>query len=196
MPAKFGDDLGGIRTLEGLRVRCYANPDTHCWEYRGSAGKAAAGNGVEPRLWLADARTSTTISRAAWLLAGKRELRPGETVWRRCCVDTCCNPAHLMAGTKAKWGAWVSKRGHLRGRPERSAINRRVKIETGQTALTTELAQWIRESQQTGRQVAHAIGVSEQVISRVRTYATFKPPRPSSVFALAQCVADEMRRAA
>lgn len=195
MPAKLGDNFGGIRTLEALRVRCFNNPDTHCWEWRG-AGSIGRTGCIEPRLWLADARKCTTISRAGWILAGKRALKPGETVWRRCCVDSCCNPAHLMAGTKAQWGKWMAERGHLRGRPERAAINHRIKIETGQTTLTMELAAWIRESQQTGRQVAHAMGVSEQIVSRVRRFETFKPPRSASIFTLAQWAAVPQRKAA
>lgn len=195
MPAKKGDQRGGIRTIEGLRVRCFNNPDTLCWEWRGAWNIRRPGK-IEMHLWLADERKSVTIMRASWLLSGKRTLKPGETVWPRCGVDSCCNPAHMMAGTKAQWGAWVTAQGNLRGRPERSAINRRIKEETGQTSLNMELAAWIRESQQRGRVVAHALGVSEQVISRVRRFQTFKPPRSASIFTMAQWAAAPERKAA
>lgn len=176
-----GTYLGGIRTLEALRVRCVCDPDTRCWHWRG-AFQRSAGRAAEPRVWLAAENKTTTIMRAAWQLHKGEPIPAGKTVWRRCRSADCGNPAHLMVGTKAEWGAWVERKGYMRGRPERAAINRRIKLESGQARLTMELAQWVRESQQTGRAVAQALGVSAQVVSRVRTGQHYAPAMVASVF--------------
>jgi hypothetical protein len=179
---RLGAQLGGVRDLEGIRLRCYCDPDTGCWHWRGTNGKRhdrCASR--EPLVWLADQRRTATVCRAAWMLAGK-PLKPGYVVWRRCRVSDCANPAHLMAGTKAQWGAWVARTGYLRGRIERTIINRRNILNAGRSTLTMELAQWIRESQQTGREIARVLGVGESPISRIRLGQTFRPTPAASVF--------------
>jgi hypothetical protein len=186
MSSPKGADLGGIRTLEGLRVRCYCDPDTGCWRWRGAFSKRHERGLAEPRVWLADRNVGTTLGRAAWELAKGAPLPKGKTVWRRCLSEDCGNPKHLMMGTKKQWGAWVASRGYLRGRPERSLINRNIKIQSGQTRLTLELATWVRESSQTGVAVAHALGESTQVVSRIRTGKAWKPPAQNSVFSWAK----------
>lgn len=197
MPHDLGTHFAGIRNLAAIKLRCFCERGTGCWHWRGTTGKRPERQGREPMLWLADERRTTTIMRGAWQMAGKRALKPGEVVWRRCRSADCANPAHLLAGTKAEWGEWTARSGHLRGRPERAHINRRNILSTGRTPLTMELAQWVRESPQTGREVAHALGVDETPISRIRTGKTFRPPRVASVFALgAAANAEQQRRAA
>ena len=178
---KHGTNQGGIRSLEDIRIRCHCDPDTGCWNWRGARGKKGRAS-AEPRCWLADDCKSVPVAHAAWMLGRRHGLQPGETVWRRCRNNLCCSPQHLMRGTKADWGEWVARHGYLRGRPERSAINRRIKIESGQTRMTMELAQWVRESRQTGREVAHALGELEQTVSKIRTGKSFKSARVASVF--------------
>lgn len=196
MPAKFGSTFGGIRDLAGVKLRCFCDQDTGCWHWRGTTGKRPDRVGREPMLWLADERRTTTVMRAAWTLAGK-PLPAGHVVWRRCGSLDCANPAHMLAGTRAQWGEWVERRGYLRGRIERRQINRRNVIESGRTPLTMELAQWARESPQTGREVAHALGVDETPISRIRTGKTFVPPPAASIFAMGSAMnADSIRSAA
>lgn len=183
MPRKRGDNAGGVRTAEDIRLRCHCDPDNGCWNWRMCSSKR--GNAMaEQRVWLADERLSAPLPRAAWILGRKNNpLKPGEVVWRRCLNETCGNPMHMLKGTKAEWGAWASAKGYMRGRPERAIINRRIKIDSGQSRLTMELAQWIRESQQTGRAIAQALGESESVISRARKGHSFAPARVASIFA-------------
>ena len=175
-----GTNCGGVRKLEDLRLRCRVDQDTGCWHFGGKEHRRQAGK-VDPRVWLADRRSAVTVAKAGWLLAGK-PLKLGEIVWPRCRTHCCGNPSHLMAGTKAQWGAWAQAQGYMRGRPERAAINRRIKLETGQCALTMELAAWIRESTQTGREIAQVLGVSEQVVSRARLGKTYAAAPVASIF--------------
>lgn len=172
----------GIRSLDDLRERCYVDPDTHCWHWRGAMSRSNGRD--EPRLYLPDMGRVVTLPRAAWHLAGKPVPQVQHlTIWRRCACSACGNPAHLKAGSRAQWGAWMSERGHLRGRPERRLINRRIKIECGQARITPELAEWIRDSHQNGREVAHALGISDKIVSRVRTGANWAPVvQAASVF--------------
>lgn len=195
MPRAKGSDGGGVRTVDDLRMRCVVDEDTHCWLWRG-ATRVASNRCTETRVWVPSLARVLPVPRAAWIVAGKRELQKGETVWRRCSEDQCCNPAHLMAGDKAAWGAFVASKGLFAGRPERSAINRAVKINSGCTSITMELAAWARESDQMGVDVAHALGVSSTVVTRIRKMRTFAPVRTASVFNLAQFLRVDHRRAA
>jgi hypothetical protein len=176
---KFGDDLGGIRTIEDLRLRCWINPDTECWEFRG--GKA------EPRVWLAALRITTTLPRAAFLLAGK-EARAGKyVVWRAVgCSEDCANPDHMRAGSRVQRFGQLSRAGRFSNNPARPLINRANVIKSGRTKLNMELVQYIRSSPKTGRALSKELGVSESVISRARLGQTWKLSTPAaSVFAWA-----------
>lgn len=174
----------GVRDIEAIRLRCFCDPDTGCWHYRGTYQKRHNKPGREPMVWMAEEGFTTTLMRASWSLAKRRPVPDGHMVWRRCLKNDCGNPAHLLCGTKKEWGAWLVRQGHLRGRPERSLINRRIKQDIGHTSLTMELASWARESQQNGREVAHALDVKPSVVSNVRAGRTFRPAAASSVFAL------------
>jgi hypothetical protein len=180
---KTGDrtDRGGIRTIEDLRIRCHCDEDTGCWNWRGAVNKTGRAS-AEPRCWLADENKSVLVPRAAWMLGRQAKLQPGDTVWRRCRNDLCCNPQHLLRGDKSAWGEWVARSGYLRGRPERAAINRRNRMAANNIRVTLEIAQWVRESKQTGREVARVIGESEQTVSKIRTGASHVPARAFSVF--------------
>ncbi len=183
MPMPHGTHLGGIRTLEDLRGRCVIDSDTKCWVYRVTR-QPHSREAWDINVWLSEHRRSETLQRAAWLLAGRELSRgPRWSVWRTCDDAACCNPAHLLAGTRHEMGAWMQRTGRMRGLPERAAINQRIKLASGTCVLTHELADWIRDSSQTGRAMAHALGCSPQVVSRVRLGRTWKRTLPAaSVF--------------
>jgi hypothetical protein len=177
----YRTDRGGIRTLEDLRIRCHYDEDTGCWNWRGAAGKKGRSTAA-PRCWLADEGKSVLVARAAWMLGRQANLQPTDTVWRRCRNDLCCNPQHLLRGDKAAWGEWVGRAGYLRGRPERSAMSRRLRQAQGNVRVTQEIAQWVRESGQKGRDIAHAIGESDQLVCKIRKGQTHRPHQAFSVF--------------
>ena len=183
----------GIRTLQHLRDRCVITSRGDCWTYRQQVYRARTQQ-WDPNIWLSDLQRTETLQRAAWLLAG-RPLMRGTVVWRICGNDHCCNPAHLRSGTRADMGAWLAAAGRLRGLPERRAINRRNRLASGGVVLSAELADWIRDSRQTGVQVAHALGVTVQCISRVRCGQTWAPTvRGASVWALGGTAAATLAR--
>lgn len=177
---KPGTKAGGVRTIEDIRLRCYCDEDTGCWKWKGAFSKPL-GRLSEPRVFLADERTTTTLPRASWRLA-KGPIKPGHTIWRRCLNHECGNPDHLMSGTKEAWGKWAAKKSYLKGRPERAAINRRIARERGVPKLTLEQAEQIRISPETGRAMAKAYGVSPSAVSRIRLGQSYRQPFPASVF--------------
>lgn len=182
MSVPRGTRMGGIYTLEDLRIRCKVDEDTNCWHWVG-----ACNQGRYPRFQLrhedGSFKTHNAV-RGALILAG-REPKEGQVGFRRCRSHDCCNPAHMSVGPKAKQGALIRADGRQRGSPLRSAMNRRVS-RAHLSKLTDELAKWIRESEQPGVELAHALGVSSKCISSVRLGKRWtQSVRGSSVFSWA-----------
>jgi len=184
MTAQASTGLRGVRSVEDVRLRCHCADVTGCWNWRGAytqsreSGKVAA-----PCTWFPQEERIVTTMRAVWVLT--RGAAP-PLVWRECMNTECVNPKHLLGGTRAQWGAWQKKIGHLRGDPRRAATCFRVALACGRTRVTPEIAAWVRESEQTGVEVAHAIGETPKVVSRIRRRHTFSPKvGASSVWAWA-----------
>ena len=176
----------GIRTLEHLRERCVEDDITGCWLFQVTRKPNRLGD-WGANVWLPDLQRTETLQRAGWILAGRPLGKARDwTVWRTCHNSMCGNPQHLRAGPRQALGRWLEGTGRLRGDPARSLINRRNKIASGMTRITQELADWIRESDQTGVDIACALEVSTHCVSRVRTGKTWtRTVQGSSVFAWA-----------
>lgn len=171
----------GITDLDALKKRCQVDPDSGCWTW-GGAQVALAHRPLQ--VWLPHLGRTQSIQRAAWILA-RGPIKQGRIVWCTCGTQDCANPRHLASGTKAAHGAYLAKRGHLRGLPARRIINRQNIQKSGQTRLTMELAQWVRESDQVGLRLAEILGVSKTAISRVRRGQCYAPIVANSVFSWA-----------
>lgn len=176
-----GTYLGGIRTLEDLRVRCSIDPDTGCWQWKG-----AMNDGKHPRFMLFDPERGEhrVVSgvQGALMLAGRCPPK-GKIGYRRCTSCSCMNPAHMSVGTKAEQGAFLRRTGRQRGDPRRAAVNT-LNSRTHRSSLTDELVQWVRESDQPNTVVAHALGVSHNCISQIRRGLTWRlAASNASVFA-------------
>lgn len=165
----------GIRTLEDLGGRCVIDDITDCWVFQVDRRSKIRPEGWGANVWLPEQKRTDTLQRAAWYLAGRPMGRSRDwTVWRKCHNEMCCNPGHLMAGPRRLFGKWVKSTGKWRGDPARAATNRRIKIATGQAKINQELAGWIRQSKQSGVEVAHALDVSPHCVSRVRSGQTWR----------------------
>lgn len=173
----------GIRSLDDLLDRCIQDDITGCWNFQVTTRADRRANWTA-NVWLPDLQRTETLQRAAWILAGRPMGKARDwTVWRTCSNVVCCNPQHLRGGPRQALGQWLERSGKLKGDPTRSVINRRNKIASGQTRLTMELADWIRESEQTGIAIAHALDVSVHSVSKVRSgKAWVKTVRSASVF--------------
>lgn len=166
MSHEHGAYLGSVRDIATLRERCVIDQDTECWHFRSARGKPM------PR----DRRhvvhlfggTVTTTTRAAWLLSRGKAPAPGLVVYRACESYDCCNPSHLKCGTKlvAQRTAFAAGRFTT---PARAAAVR--KVSQSQRKLTDELVSWLLASDQTGADLAHALGVSDSRINAIRQRA-------------------------
>ena len=190
--ARRGEDQGGMRSLERIRGRCRVDDITGCWNWSGATASRAKGAAKVPVTWSAAHGAVVTVLRLAYGFEHPGVTLGARIVWRTCGSELCVNPAHLRAGTRKQWGEWSKASGTRKQGQQSTAARRAVRIAAGATKLTMELAQWVRESTQTGVDVAHAIGCKPTQISRARMLRTWAPTAPAaSVFAWA---ANEARR--
>jgi hypothetical protein len=159
----------GINTVEDLKARCLIDDFTGCWHWQGAMRTDRYGKRT-PALWIFDTRKgkfrTMTGPMAVLELEGAR--KPRFTIgWRMCRCDACLNPAHILGGTRAEFGAWMRLHGHWKNVPARVAANRRAARE--RAFLTPEIAERIRTSPLNGLEAAAEFGVSPQQVSKVRT---------------------------
>ncbi len=189
--SRKGVNLGGITDLSGIKNRCRINEDTECWEWMGAVTSATAKSMIPVAWFPADGRLVSVPRKAFEFSTGTKVNK--RMVWRTCGCATCVNPEHLKSGTRKEWGCWLKRTGAMKNKIT-PAKARAAVIARGAASLTMELAQWARESTQTGREVARVMGVSEQQISRARRMQTWAPTAVgASVFSWA---ANEGRKAA
>lgn len=167
-----------MTTLETIRGRCVIDGETGCWKWSGAMNRDAKGGRV-PIVWHGE-RARSAI-RVAYEL-GRGPVQPGAIVWRTCGCESCLNPAHLMAGTRAQWGAWRSETGRAAPTPQWRAQNHQNARARG--VLSLESARYIRTSDKTGKALAVELGVSKTAVSRVRLGRTWNEAvHGASVFA-------------
>ncbi|MGL4651265.1 MAG: hypothetical protein ACRC1H_17805 [Caldilineaceae bacterium] len=159
MSLQAGADLGGIKDLEGLRERCFVDEETGCWHLRTARGRPL------PRhqrhvVWVHGVG-HVTATRAAWLLAKPgREVRPGWVCFRRCESHDCVNPAYLSTGTRKQLGRHMQATGKA-VTPAKTAACRVLAQQHPKTKLTPETRAWLFESQQSGIDAAHGLGITQ-----------------------------------
>lgn len=165
MSHEFGTYLGGVRSIEDLRERCFIDEHTGCWHWR------MAFNQGSPRVWVhlgGGERLAMRGRRAALVLSTGKQVPRGFLVWavRHCKSDDCVNPAHCKWGPKSEWGRDLSKRGTIKNRPSKIRAGR----EAGRKrrALTDEQAAYVRSSGKSIKDLAAEFGVSRALIGEIR----------------------------
>lgn len=166
MSHKPGAYLGGIRTLEDVRLRCYVDPRSDCWHWRlhFSRGRSCC-------MWVIDGiEYKGTAARAAWVLSGFK-LEPGWVVSRRrsiCESEDCCNPAHHRAGPKGKVLPKLTPEQRVAHRIGVTRESRR------RSKLSMEVALQIRQSDAKVLDEAAKWGVAPSTISQIRRGETWR----------------------
>lgn len=94
-------------TLEAVFDKCSPCPITGCWHYMGAVDKKGYGRFDRMLAHRVAAKAAGLISQT-WLVAHN------ENVLHSCDNPSCCNPAHLRAGTLSDNMQDCSKRGRLR----------------------------------------------------------------------------------
>lgn len=197
MPMRKGQVNGGIHTIQDLHGRCVIDADTRCWHLRRADGKPLRqeAKGVPTINTMRDGQPiKVSARRWAWeQLHGPIE---GDKVVTWSCRSwDCVNPAHLRCLPRRAHVDLMVKKGAFRtvAKAKANLATRRARADV---KLTPELAQWVRESSQTQRQIAHALDVSQQRISDILRGKVWKTElMHASVFTYAP-PASQQRRAA
>lgn len=100
MGHKTGADLGGIRNLEGLRIRCRCDEDSGCWHWGLSKSQGPLVYFIDPVTGL---KTKTRGRRAAVWLSTGHDVQSNMLVHKheKCHSDDCVNPEHCRVSTRA-----------------------------------------------------------------------------------------------
>jgi hypothetical protein len=169
-----GTYMGGVRTVECLRMRSHVDPDTGCWHWRLGCSQGA------PRVWLLidGNRVAMRGRRAALHLAGR--LKPGTTAIARdiCRSDDCVNPDHAKAGDRAALGAWITNSGRYQLSLARKVAPFKARLVRKGRKLDLDKARAIRASSDTCLVLSERYGVAPSVISSVKRGQLWREPSP------------------
>jgi hypothetical protein len=185
MTHAHGTRLDGIVSLHDLRDRCVVDDeeDGGCWHLRTASGKALP-HGQRHSVWM-HGLGHVTATRAAWLLKNPgRELRNGWVAFRTCSSYDCVR--HISAASRANWAKHLVASGKTKT-PAKVASARAAAQLLPQRKLTPELRQWLLESEQSGCEVAHALGIAQSRANCIRAeHRKAQATRPAaSVFEFA-----------
>ena len=175
MPLKPGAYLGGIRTLEDLRLRCVCREDDDCWHLRSARGKPMRKDHVHV-VALRGHKGNVTATRAAWVLAGKT-LKQGFVVRRVCESYDCVNPSHLRQGPRAEVSRKSAADGKFRSAEQLAPL---AEARRRQTKVTPEVLQLILTSPLPTPQLVPHVPICAGRINSIRRQHR---ARPTSVFA-------------
>lgn len=173
MSHKLGAQLGGIRTVEDLRIRCHVDEDTGCWIWRYGKSQGA------PRVHLAINGINTAMRgrQAAMVLLRGGPLPAGQWAFpRMCCSHTdCVNPAHTRTGSRKQWGEWCKATGKLKT-PSRS-LGAFKSWGKRKRRFTADDITYIRSSDESVAALAKHYGCWPNTIHQVRQYITYRNER-------------------
>jgi hypothetical protein len=155
---KKGQDLGGVRDFEDLRLRSVIDELTGCWIFQ-AARKQSTGIIYCPAL-------GKVLSLSALVSVLKTGSLPAKgTIWAPNCGDRACgNPAHRKL---MKWAAYCQ----LRSKPLpvlQRALIARTRRSRGLSRYTPELRAEILSSSETNVALAGRTGLTPQAISKIR----------------------------
>jgi hypothetical protein len=119
-----------------------------------------------PRYRFRDGELDSTMNLRpqVWRLAGKRQLAPDEVV-TMICHPSCLNPAHMRAITRAELLARTNKDRAVKAKKTAAVAET---IRTRQAKITMDDARYIRSSDKTLIALAEELGVSFQLVSKIR----------------------------
>lgn len=163
---KAGQHLGAVRTLEDLRGRCVIDEECGCWHFRSARGRPMRRDRTAKVF--VHLIGQVVVTRAAWCLSGRQMPPADRLVYRTCCSYDCANPEHLRVGTRRQQGRHLASSGKA-STPAKAAAN--AVTARARRIVTPEIAEWIAESPQGARDVAHAVGVHHNHVNVVRRMA-------------------------
>jgi hypothetical protein len=167
-----GAYLGGIRTLEDLRGRCFIDSDTQCWHWRLAMSQGS------PRVHVRCPDGKSVVMRgrrAALFLSLGADAHVGQYAWNRahCHSPDCVNPGHAKHGSRKQWGADMRKRGTFTNLPSKVRAARATSA--ARRKLTDEQAAAVLASTDSIAVTAARFGVSRIVVVGIRNRTTYLP---------------------
>ncbi len=168
-----GTDLGGIRSVETLKLRCKVDEITGCWTWTGAApGGWPNVHFVHP---ISRERVTAKGRRAALILARGEDLPKRHVAWQRACCDNplCVNPEHSRSGSKKEWGRWLTASGKVKNLASKAAGSLSAWDKRGRK-ITPEGASLIRSSTASTYSLAKELGVSHFAVWSVRVGLSHK----------------------
>lgn len=162
--------------LAKIKDRCVINAH-NCWEWRGAMSTSnGCLSALTPRIYATDytrdplgsIKTIQSGNRAAWHASTGKPIPAGHRIFKsKCSNGKCVNPDHLTCKTMEQWGKTVAKSGEWKNSSARIKANRALGRKA--TQVTPELMALILSSEKKGVELVKELGVTETVISRVRT---------------------------
>lgn len=158
-----GRYLGGIRTIEDLRLRCRVDDITGCWHWVQGISQGA------PKVhYVINGKKGSGRGRKAALLLSGIPIPKGHVVFpkRICPSDDCVNPEHSRAGTRNNHGKYLRATGKSISMTKTVAARKSARGKRAK--LTIEDARAIRESTESQAKVAKRFGVSQAVVWSIK----------------------------
>lgn len=176
-----GARLGGIRTIEDLKLRCVVDEITGCWRWT-----LARTDGAPKVHFVApdgSGRRCDKGPRAALFLSRGTPVKAGHVAWANCGEADCVNPQHARSGTKTEWGAWLSRSGKVKNLASKCAGSRKAWDKRGRK-ITPEILAYIVRSDKSDAKLSAELGISGFAIWSARTRRSHvETMQGSSVFA-------------
>lgn len=161
----------GVLRIMDLYRNSERRPGSSCWHWLGALG---AKDGA-PRIWTFDHdvgdKRSMRGAKAVWNIATGQGLKE-RIAYRACFSTTCVNPDHIaVCDTRKELAQVMSARGCFAtdvARAARQATVLKAHAARGIVPTSPELVRQVRAATGTGRAIAASLGLSEQVVSRIR----------------------------
>lgn len=173
--------LGGIRTVEDLRQRCYVDDITGCWHWR-----MALDDGF-PTVHFVTPDTGRHAKmrgrRATLYLARGKDLPRGHGAFAKLCCESkdCVNPDHARSGDRKAHGEYLQRSGIVKGLPGKIAAAKARWM--GRRKLSAEAVAEIRRGGMSDYRFAEKFGVSQFAVWSARVGRSHKEvPGAGSVF--------------
>lgn len=180
MSHQDGAYLGGIRTVEDIRARCFVDECTDCWHWRQAISQGSPSiHFVTPQ----GKRVKMRGRRAALLLQRGHDLLPGHAACATAVCESldCVNPDHCRSGTRQQIGEAHRRSGRAKAQAKTEAA--RAQAEKRRKLKAAQVME-IRASHETDAALAARFGVSRFCIWSARKGKSYPnlPPVASSVF--------------
>lgn len=176
MTHAHGAHLGGARTLDDVRGRCWVDPSTGCWHLRKMYGRPWT-KGRQLKVWWAPTGRCELARRLTYMLDRQCEIHRGCSIVDKCHTWDCINPAHMSQVPKAQSVSIHASRGAFR---TGAVLAARRSLGVARSKLTPEVWSWVFESSQSAMSLAPVLGLAHSAISARR-----KQARRSNLFGVA-----------